>query len=166
MLRGYARLARPFFVLLGIVTAGRWLMGTAFAVPYEKGTSVMSIVTLTLFASLLSAVFLRRWLGWRLLDAAGFAMFMAVSSQLVVWASTVASYSLGIRSYFDNPMALSGQTEPIGFLAAMGFRAVGLVVNTLLNGIAGALGWALGGLLPLAAGEGARPSPTASRDAP
>ena len=30
----------------------------------------------------------------------------------------------------------------------MGFRAGGLVVNTILNGIAGALGWALGGLLP------------------
>jgi hypothetical protein len=158
MLKEYARLARPFFVMLGIVTVGRWLMGTVFAVPYEKGTSTMSIVTLTLFASVLSTVFLRRWLGWRLPEAAGFAMFMAVVSQLVIWASTVASYALGVPSYFDNPMALNGQTEPIGFLAAMGFRAVGLVVNTLLNGIAGALGWALGGFLPPAAGGGARPS--------
>ena len=32
--------------------------------------------------------------------------------------------------------------------AALGFRAGGLVVNTMLNGIPGALGWALGGLLP------------------
>ncbi len=45
-------------------------------------------------------------------------------------------------------MALNRQAEPVGFGAAMGFRAGGLVVNTILNGIAGALGWALGGLLP------------------
>ena len=33
-------------------------------------------------------------------------------------------------------------------LSALGLRAVGLVVNTILNGIAGALGWAMGALLP------------------
>jgi hypothetical protein len=147
MLQQYARVARPFFVMLAIVTVGRWLMGTVFPVPYERGTAVFSIVTLTLLSSLLSTVFLRRWLGWRLARAAGFAMFMAVVSQLVIWASTVASYGLGVASYFNDPMALNRQTEPIGFAAAMGFRAAGLVVNTLLNAIAGALGWALGGLL-------------------
>ena len=41
-------------------------------------------------------------------------------------------------------MALNRQAEPVSFGAAMGFRAGGLVVNTLLNGIAGSLGWALG----------------------
>jgi hypothetical protein len=148
MLKGYARLARPYFVLLAIVTVGRWLMGTAFGVPYDKGTNVLSIVTLTLMASIFSAVFARRWLGWRLSQAATFAMFMAVVSQLVIWASTIASYGLGIESYFNNPMALNRQTEAIAFGGAMGFRALGLVVNTILNGIAGALGWAVGALLP------------------
>jgi hypothetical protein len=153
MLNEYTRLARPFFVMLGIVAVGRWLMGTVFAVAYATGTSVLSIVTLTLFASLLSAVFLRPWLGWRLPQAAGFAMYMAVVAQLVILLSTAASYLLGIDSYFNNPMALNRQADPVSFGAAMGFRAGGLVVNTILNGIAGALGWALGGLLP---GRGAR----------
>jgi hypothetical protein len=148
MMSEYGRLARPFFVMLAIVTLGRWLMGTAFAVPYDKGTSVLSIVTLTLFASLLSAVFLRPWLGWRLPKAAGFAMYMAVVSQLVILLSTAVSYLFGIDSYFSNPMALNRQVDPVTFGAAMGFRAGGLVVNAILNGIAGALGWALGGLLP------------------
>jgi hypothetical protein len=147
MLREYTRLARPYFVMLAIVTVGRWLMGTVFAVPYATGTSVLSIVTLTLFASLLSGVFLRPWLGFRLPQAAGFAMFMAIVSQLVILLSTAASYLLGIDSYFSNPMALTRQVDPVSFGAAMGFRAGGLVVNTLLNGIAGSLGWALGGLL-------------------
>ena len=66
MIQEYARLGRPYFVLLAIVTVGRWLMGTAFAVPYEKGTNILSIVTLTLFASIFSAAFTRRWLDWRL----------------------------------------------------------------------------------------------------
>jgi hypothetical protein len=148
MLKEYGRLARPFFVMLAIVTVGRWLMGTAFGVPYEKGTATLSIVTLTLFASLFSTAFLRRWLGWRLAQAAGFAMYMALASQVVIWLSTVASYGLGVYSYFSDPMALNRQTDPIGFGMAMGFRAGGLVVNTLLNGIAGSLGWAFGGLLP------------------
>ena len=148
MIQEYARLGRPYFVLLAIVTLGRWLMGTAFGVPYERGTSVLSIVTLTLFASIFGAAYTRRWLGWRLPQAAGFAMFLALVSQVVILLSTAASYGLGISSYFNEPMALNRQTDPIGFGAAMGFRLGGLVVNTILNGITGALGWALGGLLP------------------
>jgi hypothetical protein len=148
MLSEYTRLARPYLVMLTIVTVGRWLMGTVFHVPYAAGTSALSLVTLTLYASLLSGAFLRPWLGFRLSQAAGFAMYMAVVAQVVILLSTVASYLLGIESYFNNPMALNRQVDPISFGAAMGFRAGGLVVNTLLNGIAGSLGWALGGLLP------------------
>jgi len=147
MLNEYTRLARPFFVMLGIVTVGRWLQGTAFGVPYEKGTHVFSIVTLCLFASLFSAVFTRAWLGWRLPRAAGFAMFMAVVAQVVILLSTVVSYAFGIPSYFSHPTALN-QPEAVGLSQALLIRAGGLVVNTLLNGIAGSLGWALGGLLP------------------
>lgn len=147
MLKQYARLARPYFVMLLIVAVGRWLQGTAFGTAYEKGTHVFSIVTLTLFASLFSAVFTRAWLGWRLSGAAGFAMFMALASQVVVRLSTLVSYLLGVPSYFNHPTALN-QPEAVGLAQAMGIRAGGLVVNTLLNGIAGALGWALGGLLP------------------
>jgi hypothetical protein len=149
MIQEYTRLARPYFVMLAIVTVGRWLMGTAFGVPYERGTNVLSIVTLTLFASIFSAAFARRWLDWRLPQAAGFAMFLALVSQVVILLSTAASYGLGISSYFNEPMALNRQADAIGFGAAMGFRVGGLVVNTILNGITGALGWALGGLLPV-----------------
>jgi hypothetical protein len=147
MLKDYVRLARPFFVMLGIVTVGRWLQGTAFGVPYERGTHVFSIVTLCLFASLFSALFTRAWLDWRLAKAAGFAMFMAVVAQLVILLSTLASYLLGVPSYFSNPTALN-QTVEVGLGQALGIRVGGLVVNAILNGIAGGLGWALGGLLP------------------
>ena len=148
MIQEYTRLARPYFVLLAIFTIGRWLMGTAFAVPYDKGTHGLSIVTLTLFASIFSAAFVRRSMGYRLTQAAGLAMFMALVSQVVILLSTAASYLLGIHSYFNEPIAIHNQLDPIAFGPAMGYRVGGLVVNTLLNGIAGALGWALGGLLP------------------
>jgi hypothetical protein len=152
MLNEYGRLARPFFVMLAIVTIGRWLMGTVFAVPYEKGTGVLSIVTLCLFASLFSTVFTRAWLGWRLVRAAGFAVFMAVIAQIVILLSTAISLGLDLPSYFSHPTALN-QPAAVGLAQALGIRAGGLVVNSILNGIAGALGWALGGLLPPRAGR-------------
>lgn len=147
MIQEYSRLARPFFVMLAMVTVGRWLMGTVFPVPYERGTAVFSIVTLTIMASLFSAVYSRRWLGWRISRAAGYGMFLALVAQVVILLSTAASYLLGVSSYFVNPTALN-RPAAVGFGTAMGIRVGGLVANTLLNGIAGSLGWALGGLLP------------------
>jgi hypothetical protein len=147
MMQQYLRVARPFLVMLAIVATGRWLMGTVFPVPYERGTAVFSIVTLTIMGSLFSAAYARRWLDWRIARAVGFGMFLAVIAQVVILLSTAASYLLGIPSYFSNPTALN-RPEAVAFGTAMGIRVGGLVVNTLLNGIAGALGWALGGLLP------------------
>jgi hypothetical protein len=147
MIQEYARIARPYFVLLSIVAVGRFLMGTAFGVPYEKGTHVLSIVTLTLFASLFTAALTRRWLGYRLVQAAGLTMFMALVSQLVILAFTAGSYALGMATYYNAPTALN-QTAEVAAGQALGLRLGGLVVNTILNGIAGALGWALGALLP------------------
>ena len=98
-------------------------------------------------ASIFSAAFVRGFLGYRLTQAAGLAMFMALVSQVVVLLSTVASYLLGIHSYFNEPIAIHNRLDPIAFGPAVGYRLGGLVVNTLLNGIAGAVGWALGGLL-------------------
>jgi len=147
MIGRFVRLARPYFVMLAIVTVGRWLLGTAFGVPYERGTWYFSIVTLTLFASLFYGVFTRRWLSFRILQAAGMGMVIAVISQLVILLAMTASYALGLSTYFNHPTALN-QPEAVGLGQALGIRAGGLVVNTIINGIAGALGWALGALLP------------------
>jgi len=149
MIREYARLARPFFMMLAVVTLGRWLQGTAFGVEYHRGTGVFSIVTLTMYASLFSALYLRRWLGWPLHKAALFGMFLAVVSQLVILLSTAASFLLGISSYFNHPLALNRpETEAVGLGTAMAIRLGGLVANTLGNGIVGGLGWAIGATLP------------------
>jgi hypothetical protein len=140
------RLARLYLVILAIVASTRWGMSVS-GVPYERGTDKVSIVIVTLFSSLFYAAFCRRWRGEKILAAVGLAMTFGVISQLVVLLSTVVSYLLGIHTYFNHPTALNQPAE-VSFGVALGIRVGGLVANTLTNGIAGALGWAMGGLLP------------------
>ena len=145
----HLRLARLYLVMLAIVTVGRWGLGF-YEVPYEKGTDKLSIVTLTVFASLFYGAFTRRWLGYRTLQVVGLTMTLGLLSQIVIFLSTAASYTFGIDSYFNHPTALD-KLDPkaaVGFAQAMLIRAAGLVGNTILNGIAGALGWVMGAALP------------------
>lgn len=143
------KLARPYLVLLAILTVGRFVMGNVSGVPFEEGSDKMSIVIVTLISSILYAAFARGFLGYRMWDSVKLAMTLALCSQIVIFLATVVSQVAGIQSYFNHPLALN---QPAGAQVSLGLvlgsRAFGLVVNTLLNGIAGALGWALGGLLP------------------
>src|SRR4029450_11678095 len=145
----YLRLARLYFLLLVLVTIGRWTLGFQH-VPYEKATDKMSIVILTLFAPLFYGAFCRRWLNSRIGQPLAIGMLLAFASQVVILLSTVASYSVGIDSYFTNPLALDPKVAPaaIPFGRAVGIRIFGMVVNTIISGIAGALGWGMGALLP------------------
>jgi hypothetical protein len=143
------RLARVYFVLLALATTLRFVLGNVAGVPFEKFTDKVSIVILTLISALLYAAFARAFLGYKILDAAMLAMTLGLASQVVIVLATVASYALGIQSAFNHPTVLGepGATE-VAFLPALGVRAGGLVVNTLFTGLAGAIGWGLGGLLP------------------
>jgi hypothetical protein len=140
------KLLRPYFVMLAVVTVGRWLLGV-FAVPYEKGTGVFSIVTLTIYASAFYGIFLRGWHGKRIVRVAGVAMTAMLVAQGVILLSTVASYVVGVDSYFVHPTPL-GRPGPVTVAEALLIRLGGLFVNVVLAGIAGGLGWALGALLP------------------
>jgi hypothetical protein len=144
------RLARLYFVILLIVAGGRWVMSLQ-EVPYAKGTDKLSIVIVTLLSSIFYGAFCRRWRGLKILQAVTLGATLGLTAQIVIVVSTLLSYLLGLETYYNNPVALLGDTNaeaavPLG--SALAFRAVGLVVNTILNGIAGALGWAMGALLP------------------
>jgi len=144
------RLARLYLLLLAIFTVGRWLLGT-FGVPYVKGHHVFSIVILTINAAIFYGAFCRRWRRFRLWQAAGLALTMGLVSQVVVFAATLLSYALGVHTYFNHPTAVLGPeagVTVVPFGQAMLSRLGGLIVNPILTGIAGALGWAMGGLLP------------------
>jgi len=140
------RLARPFLVLLGVTALGRWLYGV-FDYPYAKGHHIFSIVTLTVFSCLYYGVFLRRWRSARLIQAISLGFTLGFAGQLVILVLTALSYALGMHTYFNNPIALNS-TVPMDFAEAMLNRVGGLVGNSIFAGIASALGWALGGLLP------------------
>lgn len=143
------KLARPFLLLLLVFTVGRFTLG-ALGVPYQKGTAVFSLVTLTLFACVFYGVFLRRWRGIRLMQAITIGVTLGAISQLVIFAATLASYALSVQTYFNHPTALqvADPAQAVAFGEALANRLGGLVGNSIFAGIAGALGWILGGLLP------------------
>ncbi len=140
------RLARPYFILLGLVTLGRWLQGT-FGVPYEKGHHVFSIVILTVFSTIYYGAFTRRWRGYRLSQAMGLGFTLGLTSQIVILLATVVSYAFGLHTFFNYPTALN-VAEAVGFSQALVIRLGGLVGNSIFACIGGGLGWTLGGALP------------------
>lgn len=140
------RLARLYLLLLAIFTIGRWLMGI-YKVPYEKGHHVFSIVILTLMSSIFYGAFCRRWRRFGPMRAAGLAFTLGLMSQVAIFAATVASYAMGLETYFNHPTALNAAAAvPLG--TALATRFSGLVANSISASIAGALGWAMGGALP------------------
>ncbi len=140
------KLARLYFLLLAIFTVGRWLQGT-FGVPYENGHQVFSIVTLTALSSIYYGAFCRRWRNASILQAAVLGMTLGVASQIVIFLATMASYALGLQTYFNHRTALNSKID-LAMGEAFVRRLVGLVTNTLSASLGGALGWAMGALLP------------------
>jgi len=140
------RLARLYLVLLTIFTVGRWVMGMR-GVPYERGHHVFSIVIMTALSCFFYGAFCRRWRGHKVLKAVGLAVMLGLMSQIAILGATALSYALGLQTYFNHPTALNVEAAiPAG--EALVRRATGLVGNPIMSGIIGALGWALGGLLP------------------
>lgn len=151
----HLRILRLYFLLLAIFTVGRLAM---FAVPYEKGHQVFSLVTLTALSAIYYGAFSRRWLGYRVSQAALLGMLIGLSTQIVIFVVTLASYLAGFHNYFTHPRALMGPNAPadaVAFLPAMGARLGGLFANTITATIVACLGWAMGGLLPVCPPPGA-----------
>jgi len=146
------RIARLYFVLLAIVTAGRWCTGF-LGVPYDQGHHYFSLVILTVFSCIYYGAFSRRWKGFSVARVMLLGVTLGVAAQLAILLSTLASYAFGIDSYFVAPRALNA-TAPLSLSEAVANRLNGLVANTFSSVVVAALGWALGGLLPGPDGEG------------
>lgn len=132
-----------YFWLLGIFTVGRWTLSFS-GMPYERATIIFSLVPLALIASAHHAAFARAFAGYSMKDALGLGATIGVITQIVIFVSTVLSYLLGMNTLWNAPTALN-QTAAIPLTAALAARTGGLVVNTILNVIAAALGYAMGG---------------------
>ena len=159
-MKHYLSLLRLYFVLLAIFTIGRWAMGFG-DVEYVKGHHVFSLVILTIFSSLYYGAFARRHLEYRVTQAMALAAIISFSAQLVVLVSTLLSLATG-ETYFTHPVAVNvitwdqylaalqqGATlDPVSLGDALPPRLLGLIANTISGSIVGALGWAIGALLP------------------
>ena len=141
----HLRLMGFYFWLLGLFTLGRWGLSLGGA-EYAKTTQVFSLVTLALIASAHHAAFARAFEGYKIKDALVLGALIGLTSQIVVFASTLISYMFGITTFWNTPAALN-QTADVPFAAAMMARTGGLVGNTLFNVIAAAIGFAMGGSL-------------------
>ena len=142
----YLRVARLYVIVLAIFTVGRLVMG-ARGIPYERGTHVFSLVTMTLLASAFYGAFCRKWRGYGVTRAMGVGLTLGLLAQVVILIATVLSYAFHADTYFVNPRALNA-TEAVPFGTAVLGRMGGLVVNSVMCAIAGAIGWAMGVALP------------------
>ena len=145
-MRENLRVARFYFLLLGLFAVGRWAQSLG-QFEYSKGHHVFSIVTLTFLSSAYFAAFCRKWRGYSLLQAVMLGMTLGLAAQIVIFLSTAASYALGLHTYFNHPRALNVETE-LSMNEALVRRAGGLVAGPISNGVAAFLGWLMGGVLP------------------
>jgi hypothetical protein len=110
-------------------------------------------VTLTVLSGIYYAAFARRWRRYTIGQAVVLSMTLALTTQVVILLSTLASYAAGLQTYWNHPLAMLGSeadlSQQVPLAQALAARSFGLVANTFVSGpIAGALGWAMGGLLP------------------
>ena len=145
-MRENLRVARFYFLLLALFTVGRWAQ-SLMHVEYARAHHVFSIVTLTLLSSAYFAAFCRRWRSYSLLQAVMLGMTLGLAAQVVILLSTMASYALGLHTFFNHPTALNAPGD-LPMSEALVRRLQGLVGGPITNGIAALIGWLMGAALP------------------
>ena len=144
-------LIRFYLALLALFTVGRWGLSLGGA-DYSATHQVFSIVILTILSSAYYGFVVRGFAGGGLKRAVTIGALLGVTSQVVILLSTAISYVAGMETFFNNPRALNVE-EAIPLGQALGARAFGLVVNTVLNVIASLLGYGITSLTGPKAGE-------------
>ena len=143
----YAQLAKFGFIIILIVTIGRWTL-SLMGVPYfPRGHVFFSIVLASIFLALAYGGFSRRYLGFGWRQAMVLMVLLAVYAQVLILISTVISYGAGIETYFNHPEALNVEAA-IPFGEALTARILGVVFFPINLIVAGSLGYWLGGQLP------------------
>lgn len=134
-------------LLVAIFFVGRLALGAAGA-SYDLGNRLFSMVILQVHLSLIWAAVGRRYRGYRIGGSMLAVVMIVFVSQVLILSATAASYLLGLETFFNNPVAIVGSSEPVTFPFAMAVRLGGVVANCIAGAILGAIGWAMGGLIP------------------
>ena len=145
----FVRLPILLFVLFFI---GRLVLGAALGVnksTYDIANRVFSMVILEAHVGLLWGAVGRRYRGYGIGGAIAAVVLAVLVCQLLIVAGTAFSYVTGTNTFFNFGEALNQPGATLSFGAAMAARIGGLIANCLVGAITGAIGWALGGLLPV-----------------
>src|SRR5437762_5974500 len=137
-------------LLFVIFFVGRLALGAAMGVnqtSYDLSNRLFSMVILEVHVGLLWGAAGRRYRGYGIGGSVTAVVLAVIVSQVLIFAGTAFSYIAGIDTFFNFPEALN-QQSPIGFGAAMISRSMTFIANCVIGVIAGAIGWALGGLVP------------------
>jgi len=143
----FVRLPILLFVIFFI---GRLVLGAGMGVSkgsYDLSNRLFSMVILEVHVGLLWGAVGRRYRGYGIGGSVTSVVLAVIVSQILIFAGTAFSYMAGIHTFFNFPEALN-QQNPIGFGAAMIARSMTFIANCVIGVIAGAIGWALGGLVP------------------
>ena len=145
----FVRLPILLFVIFFI---GRLALGAAMGVSkesYDISNRLFSMVILEVHVGLLWGAVGRRYRGYGIGGSITAVVLAVLVSQILIFAGTAFSYIAGVNTFFNYPEALNQQAA-VSFGAAMGARTVTLIANCIIGAVCGAIGWALGGLLPKA----------------
>ena len=145
---GFVRLPIVLFVIFFI---GRLALGAAQGVTkesYDNINKLFSMVILQVHVGLLWGAAGRRFRGYKITESMMAIALAVLASQILIFVGTAGSYLLHANTVFTFPEALNQTTATVDFGTAMVSRSITLVVNTIIGGILGAIGWALGGLIP------------------
>ena len=143
----FAKLPIILFVLFFI---GRLVMGALMGVSqqsYDLANRLFSMVILEVHVGLLWGAAGRRIRNYSVGGSVQTVLLAVVVSQVLIFLGTAGSYLAGAQTFFNYPQALN-QTVPVGFGTALGLRTGSFLANCVLGAIFGAIGWALGGLVP------------------
>jgi hypothetical protein len=143
----FVRLPILLFVIFFI---GRLALGAGMGVSkasYDLSNRLFSMVILEVHVGLLWGAVGRRYRGYGVGGSVTAVVLAVIVSQILIFAGTAISYMAGVNTFFNFPEALN-QQSPMGFGAAMIARTITFVANCVIGAVTGAIGWALGGLLP------------------
>jgi hypothetical protein len=146
----FVRLPILLFVIFFV---GRLALGAAMGVSkptYDLANRLFSMVILEVHVGLFWGAVGRRYRGYGIGGSMTAVVLAVVVSQILIFAGTAISYIAGINTLFNFGEALNQPGATLLFGAAMASRTLTFVANCIIGAIAGAIGWALGGLVPAA----------------
>ena len=138
---------RLAIVLLVLFFIGKLVVGASGG-SYGLGNRLFAMVPMTVHLALIWGAMTRAFRGEGAGSAFKTGASIALVAQILIFSGTMLYYLLGVSTHFSDPMAIVGADREVGLGEALGARTFGIVVNSIIGGVAGLIGFALGGMIP------------------